>query len=586
MFLRSVLLCAVLTVFSPGALARVRLFQLTDGHSPLRTIISQMRRIHQMAEEFKQENPEGEVVIYIIGDFTAINPDVDDKGWLSLEAIRLLKRQGYTVLFTPGNHDAFDWIEEPDDIQLFIDQMKQMKDWGVKILAENLTGRTPLLDSLLSPSYHLKTVEPETHIVGLTHEGLINHSNLYEEAAQVLFTDIESYSQTLTRILPKMRRQGVKTVMLGIHDGYKNVSNFAKGQNLIKDSEIETPLMMAAHDHLVASDKVGETLISDAGSLGSFTAIDISNTGKVLRIRHVSVFSEARRYVNGKDMFHYGTTEYNPVTEGNIEENSWLKEYDQKIRKAMNDQNDVLQKVNGFYIGDRVVVTLENDIPEMKIHMQHGRIPLGDMIAEALAQWARSVLPEAEGRPAIAMFNSSAYRLEEPIPKGPITESILRKMYPYQKKMAHLYKFPGDDIERRYFSLRRDYALRSGNTNRHSPQINPEVREFEGRLQVRGFFETDKTDWTNIDKNESYPNPIGPWLSQHSEGQSYKIKEWLEALEGREPLASESFQEILVKFLPPILKAYDREVSQLKATLNPDLCGGLFEPSQLLLQRK
>ena len=579
MFLRLVLSLVVLAGFSPAVWGQVRLIQWTDVHSKLQTISRQVYAIDQMAQKFKAENPEGEVVVYILGDFSSINPYVDDEGWLSIEAMKLLRERGYTVLFTPGNHDAFDWVESPGDIQLFISQMQKIKSWGVQILAENFTGRTLLLDSLLSSSYHLETVEPVTHVVGLTLDRLIDHSNLYEEEARALFNDIENYNQVLGRILPKMSNKGVKTVILGVHDGHGKVSHIAKDPGIIKNSGIRIPLMMAAHDHLVASYKVGETLISDAGSYGSFSVIDISQKGKVSKsIQHISIFSEG--YVNGKDVFHYGEVRGNWVTESDIQ-SSWLSEYDQKIQASWErigiQQNPTAMTQDNKNLlveetsRNQIIVTLENDIAETKIHMQHGRSRLGDMIAESLVQWTRGVFPEAVEQPVIAMFNSSAYRVEEPISRGPVTDLTIREMYPY-KAEASLYQLKGKVIERLYFALRKDYIFRSKNENRYSPQVNPEVREFNGQLQIKvGKY------WKNIKRKEIYPVAFGPWLSQHRFGQSYRIREWLKALEGREPLVSRGFQEILVEFFPEILKANDETMSQLKTSaLALDSCYGLF----------
>ena len=590
MFLRYILLFVVLIGFNPVAWGRVRLIQWTDVHSSLETMSRQVYAIDQMAREFKAKHPDGEVVVYIIGDFTSINVYVDDEGWFSIEAMKLLRERGYTVLFTPGNHDAFDWVSKPGDIQLFIDQMKKIKSWGVKILAENFTGRTPLLDSLLTFSYHLETVEPMTHIVGLTLEGLIGHSNLYEEEARILFSGVENYNQTLRRILPEMSHQGVKTVILGVHTGHFGVVPIAQDSDLVKISGIRIPLMMAAHDHLVASYKVGGTLISDAGSYGSFNVIDISEKGEVSEnIQHVAISSKILRYSDGKDIFHYGVARDNGVTRSDVE-NSWLNEYEQKIRAALSRAKTQLDpaaralEIASFFTGEtkrnRVVMTLENDVDEAKIHMQHGRSLLGDMVAETLAHWVRSVFPGAKGQAVIAMFNSSAYRMEEPISKGPITDLTIREMYPY-KAEASFYMLKGEVIENLYFALRKDYALRSKNGSRYSPQVNPEVREFSDQLQIRVG-----KDWVNINKNKIYLVAFGPWLSQHRFGQSYRIEEWLKALNGKEPLASMGFQEILVEFFPGILKANDERVSQLKASVESDSCHDFFESGDQTLKHK
>ena len=580
------LLFSVLICFSSASWGRVLLIQWTDVHSTLHTMSRQIYAIDQMAQEFKAQHPEGEVVVYIIGDFTSINAYVDDEGWLSIRAMKLLRKRGYTVLFTPGNHDAFDWVGKPGDIKLFIDQMRKIKKWGVKILAENFTGRNSLLDSLLSFSYRLETVEPVTHVVGLTLSRLIDHSNLYEEEARTLFTGVESYNQTLERILPEMRGKGVERVVLGVHESHIKVSDIARNQDFVQTFGIRIPIMMAAHDHLVASYKVDGTFILDAGSYGSFNVIDISERGEVSDIQHISISHQVPRYVGDKDIFLHGTIRRNWVTKSDVK-NSWLGKYEKKIKrnslspKAQGVRTSVAQTIENLMTGKSngspVVVTLENDIEETKFSMQYGRSRLGDIMAETLVRWVRSVFHGAEGRTVIAMFNSSAYRVEEPIPKGPVTELALRQMYPYKSSEAGFYELNGKVIERLYFALRRDYILRSGNKNRYSPQINPGIREFGNRLQVKVG-----EHWININENEVYPVAFGPWLSKHSFGQSYRIKEWLEVLEGKPPLAAENFQEILVKFLPEILRANDQAVSQSKAfPLDADFCqGSLFRSSK------
>lgn len=589
MFLRCVLLFVVLIGFQPVVWGRVRLIQWTDVHSTLETISRQIYAIDQAAQEFKEKNPDGEVVVYIIGDFTSINVYVDDEGWFSIEAMKLLRERGYTVLFTPGNHDAFDWVSKPGDIQLFIDQMNKIKSWGVKILAENFTGRTPLLDSLLTSSYHLETVEPVTHIVGLTLDRLIEHSNLYEEEARALFSDIENYNQTLRRILPEMNRKGIKTVILGVHDSHEKVSHIAKDPDVTENFGIRVPLMMAAHDHLVASYKAGDTVISDAGSEGSFNVIDISEKGEISGVQHVTISSKVLRYVDGRDIFQYGEVRDNKVTQLDVED-SWLHEYGQKIRDSLLRDKTLLDpaamplRIPVFFTEEKkrnqIVVTLENDIDEAKIDMQHGRSHLGDMISETLVHWARSVFRGAEKQIVIAMFNSSTYRMEKPIPKGPVTDLAIREMYPY-KPEASLYKLKGEIIESLYFALRKDYASRSKNENRYSPQVNPEVREFNGRLQIKAG-----KNWKNINKNKTYLVAFGPWLSQHRFGQSYRIKEWLETLKGKEPLATKGFQEMLVDFFPGILKANDERVSQLKASVESDSCHDSFKSGDQTLEHK
>ena len=72
-FLRFFLFFAVLSVFGHPVWGQVRLFQWTDVHSTLQSISRQVLAMDLMAQEFKAKNPGGEVVVYIIGDFTSPN---------------------------------------------------------------------------------------------------------------------------------------------------------------------------------------------------------------------------------------------------------------------------------------------------------------------------------------------------------------------------------------------------------------------------------------------------------------------------------------------------------------------------------
>lgn len=107
--------------YSSSAHAQVRIVQWTDTHSTLSTKSQQLAAIDQQGKEFLRLHPRGEFVVYVIGDFTSINPYSQmDGGQLSFEALRVLKSKGYTVLFTPGNHDAFDWTGKVDGSELFL----------------------------------------------------------------------------------------------------------------------------------------------------------------------------------------------------------------------------------------------------------------------------------------------------------------------------------------------------------------------------------------------------------------------------------------------------------------------------------
>ena len=564
-----------LFLFSSPSWGKVLLIQWSDVHSEIESMTRQLYAMDQIAQEFKAQNPQNsEVVIYILGDFTSLVPLLKTKGWLLFQAIKLLRDRGYTVLFTPGNHDAFDWIQEAKDTQLFIDQMQKITEWGAVILAENLRDRSPTLDSLIRPSYPLKTLKPTTHIIGFTLDRILSHSNFnnLNTEPNPLFQIVEKYDQSLKRILPQAKEQGIQQIFLGLHEGHKKVAKLAVGTDFMKTFGIDIPLMMAAHDHLVVSYKRRNTSIVDGGSRGSFNAIEISETGEILNVEHITMSASK----NNPDLFQLGSFKLNETTQEDIQ-NSWLKNYEEEIQKNViedevimatqqtktdkgtaQEKNKKLQPVN-----------ITRGIRESKLDMQYGNSYLGTLMAETLAEWLRSLIPESQQERLITMFNSSTYRLEEPIKEGPLTKRLIWKMYPYKTEPAKFYKMRGAEIENLYFSLRRDYISRSHDESRYSPYLNSNVREFENRLQIQ-----EGEIWTSIDKNQFYWLAIDPWLARHGKGGSYKIKEWLEIIEGREPEGSKNFQELLIEFFPKILRDYGH-------TLNPLVQAKPSPPSPL-----
>lgn len=533
--------------FSVPLWSQVRIIQWADAHSSIETISKQVLAIDYAGQDFLRFHPKGEVIVYVVGDFTSINPiNNEEGGWSSFEALRLLRQRGYTVLFTPGNHDAFDWTVKIDGAQLFLKQMQRIQSWGVKILVNNLRKKTKAFQSLTSPSYELKTLEKRTHVVGLTLPIIMTKSNLTEETARSLFTEIEPYRKTFHRVFPEMAKKNVEAIIFGIHQGHEKlkrqipvIRDVMQKRNL----EIEVPLILGAHDHLVASYRQSGTHFSNSGSYGSFNIVDITAKGHVRakRIRHIPMNMEQARSVR-PELFQTGRLYLNDISDEDIEQTEWLRSYHRSIQRQIAETNKRLQRVRGY---------LPRRLDEHKMHMKSGQSELGSLLAESLVRWARMSFSLAPHIPVVAMANSSSYRREEGLASGPIIERTLRELYPFHTE-ATIYQLRGHEIQKMYFSLRRFYA--NGGGELHSPQLNFDFRESGEDLQMR----LSSGVWAPLEAERRYYVVFDGWLSEHRYGQGYRLKDWGEILADKKPLAQESYQDLLVRHFPPVVEAHQK----------------------------
>ena len=140
----------VILGFPVFGFSQTGILQWTDAHSTLETFTRQMAAIDSVAQDYYQRNPQGEFVIHVIGDFTSINPlSSEDAGWSFFKGLRLLKERGHRVIFTPGNHDAFDWSVRVDGAKLFEEQMLFLHQSGIEVVVGNLKGLNPQLSEVI-----------------------------------------------------------------------------------------------------------------------------------------------------------------------------------------------------------------------------------------------------------------------------------------------------------------------------------------------------------------------------------------------------------------------------------------------------
>ncbi len=546
-----VLSLLVVVLFASPLLAQVRIVQWSDAHSTLNTLPYQLQAIDQAARQFYGLHPAGEFIVFVNGDYTSLNPySQRDSGQLSFDALKALRDRGYTVLFNVGNHDAFDWTGAVDGIELFMNQIEQLRTWGVVVLGANFKKPKGILASVLTPYYKLRTLEVPTAFVGMTIEVLIEKSNMSKSRSKRLFSKIENYENTLRNLSPALKQEGIEQLILGVHDSNERMAELIDELGRIKTTQIPVPLVMAGDDHVVTAYRHGASVISDGGSHGSINILDFDTQGNLnLPLRHVAISQEAIADIKHSEFTH-GTASLNPRLWPECPE---LSEFSLQVKSFVED----VERSMG-----RVLVTTSG-IKEHKKHLKKGRTELGQLLAESLVAWVKDLrLPEA-GEPVIAMFNSSSYRFEEPIPKGPITELTFRWMYTFLNESA-VYRLSGEDIEALFRSLQSYYKVDKG--RRYTPQMNQSVQDKQGRLYI-----LQHGQWKKIKKNTHYLVVFDGWLSAPRYGQGPQIEEWLSILKKNTPVASKIFQEIIMEYLPSMITSSEKFSNQA-----PVFCRDIF----------
>ena len=518
-------------LLASSAFAQVRIVQWSDAHSTLTSLPQQLKAMDLLAQSFYSQHPKGEFIVYVIGDHTSISPYSQvDKGQLSLDALRLLKERGYTVLFTFGNHDALDWGLNFGG-ELLFQQMQQLYEWGIPVLAANLVKvRRPFRDFIL-PYYELKTLSLKSALMGMTLESFFSKSNLTPENARPLFEDVEPYEETLKRNLPEFKKTGFQKLFLGVHEGHERLSQLTKKFAAL---HLSVPLVMGADDHVVAAYRRNNSLITDAGSHGSFNVIDIDRETAEVRtpVLHVAISEESLSRIENQ-LFPEGNATLNTITEKDLSTDAELKKFKNTVDRFILQVDQRLYRVLGWTRG----------FDSHKYHMKRGRTDLGSLLAEAHLLWARSLM-NSWTEPVIAMVNSSSYRREEPLPPGSLRENDLRGMYPFENKSA-IFRLLGKDIESLFFARRDEYERKEKGA--YSPQLNFDVREKKKKLEV--FI---NGEWLRLKKNTSYLVVIDGYLVAQ-----FKNKAWQEILAQHPPLATRSFQDLLVDFLPTAIYKFE-----------------------------
>ncbi|PWU17355.1 MAG: hypothetical protein C5B49_09075 [Bdellovibrio sp.] len=536
-FLMSICIGCLFLCFPELTHAQVRLFLVSDVHSDPEFIVRSAPQIDVLAQRFLRENPFGQIVVLVLGDFTSVTP-YTRRGFGShfLQVLHFFSRwRDYTVLFVPGNHDALDWaIEREIGPDLFLRQMDDFHGWGVHVLAANMNGKVEDVQRTVQPSYDLVGARG-TRVLGLALEQLVSRSNLSQRMADNMFT-IHSYETALQQQLVRAYADGVKNLVLAVHDGFDVVSTLgAQVKRVAQSRGINIAVVAAADDHDVHTINADGTLYLDAGSKGRFTMADLREDGTYL----------------SKSAIHYGIpgdhekrieegVELELVTATSGVPHVMLGELARRWDSWQQDTKTQLDRVLGF---------TKKGFQATKKALMDGPNDLGSLFAETLSHWTRNQPWYDSSVPVVSFFNSSSYSYEKPIPRGPISELLLRTVIPHIDAAA-VYQVSGRELKELYFSLRDAHpgCKKKGFT----PQTSFNFRYRNKKIEI---FHSSR--WQEVEDDGQYFLAVDGFLARHQDGGAWRIEEWVKIFNSRLPQGEVIFQDLLVDTFPGIVSLFE-----------------------------
>ncbi len=493
------LIASTLLIFASNSAwaSKILILESSDQHSYYLQIPDFIRTTSALRKNFLAQNPDGEVVLLINGDFAGKSAwSFRDHGELGFDVLEQLQNQYKTVVVL-GNHDGFDYRGE-QGIKLFYDQNKRLKE--AKVTTANL-DLTSLGEDLFQPYTDIQLKNGETYrIVGLVFDDFYIKSSYDRKSPTQLFNDVIPMLDSAKEQILQAHRDGIHQVIFSVHDGHSQVQDmilelkkWMKSQPEL--AHIKIPAAFAGHNHKVFYGNVQGTQIINAGSNYEFSATVIDEEG-IQSYQHY----DHERQTDFRN--NYSLTSYEAraieLTQARIEE---IKGDPEMTRP----------------------VAITNGFKETKHDLKTGRNPLGNQLADAFALWASDVWTSlnpnsSEPKPIFLGFvNSSTYRLETPVQKGILSYLHTLSMFPFQEE-SRIAETTGDVVNFLYASLREYRQKREGF---YAPHVPTDVRETKN-FQLEILDENGK--WVRLDPKAKVILAMDHWIGENGYGlEEYKF---------------------------------------------------------------
>lgn len=433
LFVRSVLTLILFLCVSPAVWCQTLYVTLSDSHSNYDNLVKFLQVLEVKVENFKTEHPKGNVVLLINGDYSgasglaSVNTNGKfDAGTIGLEALKSLAQNDIYIIFNSGNHEAHDFAKKDKNNQRYVEQMKDLKTSGEKMILigtnQNFLASTGL-DQTFVKRYDYKDPTLGTNrILGLTLQNLETKSSI--ESSDKLFSSIEDYETNLSREIEKAIKEQVPQVTIMIHDETPMVLDVAHKIEAKYQNQIHFNIWMAGHDHKEAKilTDLG-TPILNAGS--QFGFMDWKDTGKPITLNDIKLF-DMEKYSNWKSR---GASSYNtPLARA--------------IQKVRTEAGSRIETLKAGLLGTNHGTY---NIKEGKLQMKKSRerTELGVALANSMRSWAKNEV--SSSLPVAGLFNTSSYRVDQKFGQIDLTDLHIVEMYPF---IVHgkIHKLRGEEL--------------------------------------------------------------------------------------------------------------------------------------------
>ena len=255
------------------------IIQSSDQHSSYKKMLDFLASIEVLSSQFKSRYPDGKIVIVVNGDvssYAKYSLESLDRGHLIYKTLSQLARK-YFVVYTFGNHDAFDW----DDSQLFLEQMHLLKSEGVNLVVGNVDFYSGYED-LFEPSVDL--INPSGKIIRfigytLPYYNKKNKLEKFQRRGPKIIKEIKGINMGIP--LKKANRQRkINSVVISMHLGISKAKWFVSQLN--PSSKKKLKLVFAGHDHQKEMSKISKVHLIDSGAYFHFSAVILNDKGRVL----------------------------------------------------------------------------------------------------------------------------------------------------------------------------------------------------------------------------------------------------------------------------------------------------------------
>ena len=238
-----------------------------------------MGSIEVISSRFKNQYPDGKIAIVVNGDMSSYlrySLDSLDRGHLIYKTLSELAEK-YFVVYTFGNHDAFDW----NDSQLFLDQALLLKEGGVNLVVGNAEFY-PEYSDLFAPYADLVNSSGKIiRFIGYTLPGggKSNKLNKFQNRGPKIFKSLGGIN--LNNPLKKANRQRkINAIVVSMHLGISKVKWHVS--HLTPSVRKKLKLVFAGHDHQREMTKINNIHVIDSGAYFHFSTVLFNDKGRVL----------------------------------------------------------------------------------------------------------------------------------------------------------------------------------------------------------------------------------------------------------------------------------------------------------------